>query len=374
MAVERQQSVVSSLWVVLVPYAVTRLALLIVGMLAVRFGEMLSGGWHASPHAWIDIWARWDSAFYFEIASAGYSYTSGQMSSVAFYPVYPLLLRGLTLGATDWQALTVVGWLVSNVATLLAWLLLYRLVRLDWPEPIARRTIWCLACFPTSFFLSVVYTEGLFLFLTVAAFYAARRGWWLAAGLLGAVSAATRSIGVFLLFPLLMEWIQTKPRHLANAVPLLLVPLGLGAFMFYLQRTFGDPLLFTKAVAVWGRVSSLEGLDARIRDVRAAPDVMARLAPVLVELGFAGLGIILFFGLLRRQRPSYQLYSLYALGMPLLTLQPSSIPRYMVVIFPLFIVLAQWLRRPWVMVLVLALFGLFQALLFARWSLWYWVA
>ena len=110
----------------------------------------------------------------------------------------------------------------------------------------AQQTIWYLALFPTSFYFSVVYTEGLFLLLTVSAFYCAQRGWWLPASLLGALSAATRFVGALLIIPLAYEWFQQKPRNWKYGLTLLIIPCGLLAYMLYLQLNNGSPKLSCK--------------------------------------------------------------------------------------------------------------------------------
>jgi hypothetical protein len=359
---------------VFIPFAASRLACLIVGLLVVGFAPMQATGWHVSAHNWIDIWARWDSGFYLDIAATGYSYTSGQLSTVAFFPLYPLLMRLITFGSQDHQLLTIVGWLISNVATLAAFALLYRLVALDWDESIAKCTVLYIALFPTSFFFNVVYTEGLFLFLTVAAFYCARQRWWLAAGILGGLSAATRVIGALLVFPLAYEWNKHKPRRWLSPGFLLLVPCGLLAYMFYLKFTFGDPLLFMKAQADWGRNTSLVDIPYLINSLLTVPDLGNRILHAGVDIFLVIISAGLLIALLWQDRKSYQMYAIYAFVIPLLSLQVVSMPRYILVIFPFFIVMAQWLKKPVIFAVTLAIMGVLQAILFARWSLWFWVA
>ena len=236
---------------VLIPYLISRFGILCAGVLALSFGQVRSGNtWRIPSHAWVDMWARWDSAYYLEIATQGYRYVAGQHSSVAFFPLYPMLMRVVACGSQDLVTLVIVGWLISNVSTVLALVYMYRLITLDAPERTARRTIWCLLFFPTSFFFSMVYTEGLFLLLTVAAFYCARRQQWGAACIWGGLSAATRSIGVFLVLPLAYEWwLQRRTSARLSWLYLLLVPCGLGGYMLYLYTAFGDPLVFAKAHA-----------------------------------------------------------------------------------------------------------------------------
>lgn len=359
---------------VLTPFLVSRLSILAAGLLAIAFGRMHAEEWHVSSEAWIDMWARWDSGFYLDIAADGYTYAQGQMSSVAFFPMYPFLLRTLALGSQNRQLLTVVGWLVSSVATLLAFHLLYRLTSLDYGREVGRRTVWYLAFFPTSFFLGMVYTEGLFLLLTVAAFYSARQRCWVVAGILGGLSAATRPIGVLLVLPLAYEWHRQGPRRWLSAWPLLLIPLGLVSYMLYLSFAFDSPLRFVQAQTAWGRAASVGEMLQRAQDLLSDPQVLARASRIGLELVFVVIGVVLLIRLLRDQRPSYALYALYTIGLPLATLQVLSMPRFLIVAFPLFIALAEWLDRKSIFSLVVMVSGLAQTILVARWSLWYWVA
>lgn len=357
---------------VVLPFVLTRLGLLLVGLLAVSLGAMHREGWHVSNWRLIDIWARWDSKYYLSIAVEGYHYVANTQSSVAFFPLYPLLMRLLSLGTQNRPLLAVVGWLISNTAALLALALLYRLVLLDWDAAVARRTVWLLITFPLSFYFSVVYSESLFLLLTVTAFYCVRRDGWLAGGLLGGLSAATRSIGVFLILPLLVEWLQQPNRRWRSALPLLLIPCGLLAYMVYLQVTFGDPLLFLKAQAVWNRAVSPAGLMENLSGIAQAPGTTLR--EMVGDLPFALLGLVLLISVWRRQRLSYRLFAFSAFSIPLATLNLMSLARFLVVIFPFFIAMALWLARPWWFRLAVAAFAIAQMALFAAWSLWYWIA
>ncbi len=361
----------------LAPFLLGRLGLALVGVVALSLASPQAGGWRGSSHLWLDIWARWDSGYYLQIAREGYSYSPGEMSSVAFMPLYPLLMRLITGGTPSVEGLIAAGTLISNAATALALVLLGHMLSAEEGPATAQRTLTILALFPTSFYLSVVYTEGLFLLLTVAAFWCARRGRWWAAGLLGAASGATRVIGSLIIFPLAIEWYSQEKRSWRSLACLALVPLGLLSYMGYLYARWGDPFLFQKAQAAWQRNASGASIVARLGDLMG-PDVVSRLATAVMSapLDFAAivLGLALLFPLLHRQRASYALYALYTLGVPLATLQPLSMPRYLIVAFPLFIVLARWLEDPRLYVPAMALSYGLQLLLFARWSLWYWVA
>ena len=142
-------------------------------------------------------WANWDGAWYISIASHGYH----QPQSWAFFPFYPSLLRG-TAALTDGDYV-LAGVAVSMVAALAAAAVLYLLVEDDHGPRVALWTVLFLAFFPTSFFLQAVYTESLFLLMSVACVLWARRGRWELAGLAGMLAALTRNTGILLLIPVL---------------------------------------------------------------------------------------------------------------------------------------------------------------------------
>jgi hypothetical protein len=144
--------------------------------------------------------------------------------------------------------------------------------------------------------------------------------------------------------------------------------------MFYLEHTFGNPFLFRDAMAVWGRTSTATGIAVRANELLNAPDLATRLLLNGVDIGFMLLGGLLLLGVLRGERGSYRLYALYALGFPIASLQVSSMPRYLIVIFPLFVVVARWLSPPLLFRVALTGMAIMQAYFVARWCLGYWVA
>jgi mannosyltransferase PIG-V len=144
---------------------------------------------------------RWDSNWYVDLASHGYRHEAVEP---AFFPLYPLLMRGLGELTTSVVA---AGLLISLAAFLTSLVLLGRLTELELGPEAARRAIVLLAFFPTALFFSAVYTEALFLALELGAFYAARRGRWGWAGVLGALGSATRNTGALLLPALLVLYL-----------------------------------------------------------------------------------------------------------------------------------------------------------------------
>ena len=138
--------------------------------------------------------------WFLRIAEHGYG-----THATAFFPLYPLLVRVFALGTGRSPTAGVIFSVACFAAALV---LLYRLVRDEFDAPTAVWTVILLSFAPTSFFFQAVYSESLFLLLTVACFAAARRGRWVLAGLAGGLAALTRSAGVLLLVPLAWMWFE----------------------------------------------------------------------------------------------------------------------------------------------------------------------
>src|SRR3954453_21416927 len=171
--------------------------------------------------------AAWDSVWYLSIAGDGYA--DPQRS--AFFPLYPLLVRagGWVLGSP-----LVAGALLSLGCFVVALVLLHELTRLELGAGAARWTVLALAWSPMSFFFSAVYSEALFLAVSVGAFLAARRGRWWLAGLLGGLGAATRSAGIVLVVPLALLMLARAGGDGFRArdwLSLALVPCGLAVYL-----------------------------------------------------------------------------------------------------------------------------------------------
>ena len=175
----------------LLAFGWSRLLIFCVGIIGATFLETEPGHWVADPNSpFLSLWAKWDSQWYIQIAREGYWFQPLRQSNVAFFPLYPMLTR---LAAPLFgNNLVLSGIILSNLAFLLGLIVLYRLAHLLLSEQTSldesslqaasRRTVFYTAFFPTAFFFSAVYTESLFLLLSVAtAYFARQRHWFLAA-------------------------------------------------------------------------------------------------------------------------------------------------------------------------------------------------
>ena len=200
-------------------------------------------------------WNHWDAANYVRIAQFGYQ----TPFDVAFFPLFPLLIKVIASVSGNRDYL-LIGTIISNGALLGTLFMLYQLAVDVGGEEIAQRTLLYLCIFPTAFFFFAPYNESLFLFLTASAFLALRRQRWWLAGLLGLLASLTRSAGVLLMLPYIVElWmtresiIASRQNILLRILPVLLIPVGTALYALYCWHISGNPFDFASVQSHWGR-------------------------------------------------------------------------------------------------------------------------
>ncbi|HET7271779.1 MAG TPA: glycosyltransferase family 39 protein [Rubrobacter sp.] len=379
---------------VLTVFAMSRWLFMGVGALAAAYvPEAVPAGDPLEPPGFLNYWAHWDGAWYSEIATRGYGAHAPE--STAFFPLYPMLVKlGNVLpgGPALW------GVLISLLCTVFALFFVYRIAEDLYGVRAARAATLALAFFPTAFFLNAVYTEALFLALTAGAVWAARvRRNLLLAGLLGALAAATRNLGMLLLIPLFFEWLRYRREFgVRGLVGIALVPAGLVGYTLFLRERFGDPLIFagqqsaywerelTNPLATMGRAwqTAAEGVryvldpSALFLGAPAGPSLAASNTLNLVFLIFFVLLILVGFAVLP---PGLSIYAFLIVMLPVLTPAPDfplmSLPRFMLGAFPVFVVLGYLLSRSRpALILSLLMCGVLGIALTALFTTWRWVA
>ena len=338
--------------------------------------------------------ARWDSVWYLGIAHDGYD--GG--ADTAFFPLYPLLVRTLVLPHPSEAALLVSAYVVSLACFAGALYLLERLVELELGRPIAGTTVWLVALFPAALFFGAPYSESLFLLVSVGAFYAARTGRWAWAGVLAAAAAGTRSAGIVLLVPLFLLWFDSRPRRRGDLAWLALAPLGLAAYALHLEVAHDDAFAFIDAQKIWFRefagpfVGVWDGTTAAWDGVRqlasgsrdtvyfeqAAGDPFRVAAINLLLFAFLVFAVVAVVGAFRRLPRAYGAYALAALALPLsypVGPQPlMSLPRFLAVLFPLFMWLAVVSEERGRVVPVTAASAVGLGLFTTQFAAWEWIA
>lgn len=232
----------------------TRLTLFIVAASAIRIvpaGIQPPTEVYLGKNISIATWVRWDAWWYLNVVERGYWFDPQGKSNVAFFPLFPVAIKAVTAAIDN---IVVSGLLVANAAALGAVIAFWSWVRAEAGPVAAERAVLWLLVFPFSFFFHTIYAEPLFFLLVSLAFLAARRERWALAGLWGGLAAATRPMGVLLLPAFAWEigrrWRAGRTPTALDALGLLLIPAGLGAYIAYLGIAFGHPLAFWEAHAV----------------------------------------------------------------------------------------------------------------------------
>src|SRR6266446_5343612 len=335
---------------------------------------------------WYRYLLRWDAGWYLKIAREGYSYNGNDLTQqpIVFYPLYPALskLVASAFGISAAAALLT----VSNLSILLTALLFYKLVKDEYGHEVGLLATAALCLFPTSLFFSAGYTESLSLLLIATFFLLLKKGHFLPASIAAGCVMATRSTGIILCAPLLLELWRNRGREARRAIPLaltcvVLATSGLWLYMIYLWAAFGRPLAFTTDMQAWGEGTAI-GTElfraVTLQPFRHLADIWKfgpdpnTLSPWIFLLS---LSLIICFR--KRLTTSLLIYALGVLLLPYFTLSGSvgfvSFTRYVLLAFPLFIIAGRiFQERVW---LGFSIIGLSAAMLFmytAFYAQWYW--
>ena len=371
----------------LVIFAGSRLIMLLAIYFAAMFVQQNPAGefWNANDR-WYHYLLRYDSGWFMKISEHGYTYNGDDLieQPVVFFPLYPLLSRAVRFLFNSGDASVLI---VSNLSILIAAPLFFKLVREDYGDVVAYGATALLAFFPTAMFFSAGYSESLAFLLIVAFFLLLKRERFLWASACCGLAMATRFTNLVCLLPLAWElWRRFsgdwKKLAMKAALCMTIATSGLWLYMFYLWWAFRKPLAFLTGQHAW------QGGETGSNLVRALT-----LQPFAYLAGIWHQGpnpntldpwfflIFLFTILLFRKKltVSYLIYALGLLLVPYITrsggsLEFQSISRYILLAFPVFIIMGHlFIKRLW---LGLTVAGLFAAMLFmytAMYAQWYWV-
>jgi hypothetical protein len=347
--------------------------------------QLLGGGlanYVTNPYFW--AWGNFDGEHYVFIAQNGY-----KPLTYFFFPLYPILIRFFSgIFGQGMVPLVKSGILISNLSFIAALVGFYKLLKLDFKENLIRNSILLLLIFPTSFFFGSIYTESLFLALTVWSFYFARKRNWIAAGLLSALATSTRVIGMALVAALaveaFMDWKTNKKKSLLLPVLAILISLsGIGIYIYYVWSKTGDPLNFMNTVGVFGAQRSTSLVLLPQVFYRYIFEILPNLNykvftsffPSVLEFAtgllFLGLVVIAFW----KVRLSYAIYLALGYLIPTLAGSFSSLPRYILVLFPAFILAAMYLgRNKYFLFVFYALSFILLIISFGMFARGYWIS
>lgn len=305
------------------------------------FQEKLPGSFEGVSNWWLNPWTLYDSVYFLSIARVGY-----EPISTPFFPLYPFLMR--VFGSNE-NVLAFGGILISNLAFFVALILLWKLAESRFDAPTARRSVWLLAFFPCAAYGSAVYTESLFLALSLAFFWFATQKQWALCALFGALAALTRNAGPLLFLALLLNGFNLEKRRFSlpiGAVLASLAPLlAFVGFQLALKNQFGA-LASIEAQKTFGRAAMWPWIPLWLdfQNILSGKS----LDPVTISNWLTTVGA---FGLIWKFRRQMPLGELLLLGGALMlnlilarTWPPyiTSALRYAFGMFPTAILLALW--------------------------------
>jgi Gpi18-like mannosyltransferase len=289
------------------------------------FVESFGGLWHL---------LNFDGAHYQNISQLGYIVKF----QTAFFPLYPLIIKALSLLL---KSHLISGLLISLVSIFFSLVIITKLFK----KPFSAIH---LILFPLSFFFLTGYTESLFLLLSLLSWYFYKKRSFLSSGLFGLLASLSRFYGVLLFPSLLLDFILKLPKSkrlklvsYKPFLPILLIPLGLSIYMFYLQLTYSDPLAFIHSLSLWGKGTVILPPQTIYRYLK----IFATVSPKIIQFWIAVLefssfifGLFIAYILYKQKKLSYSLYVFLGSIIPSFTGTLQSLPRYILVLFPIYFI------------------------------------
>lgn len=296
-------------------------------------------GFLTLPHSnkfgndFLTSFSNWDGGHFLGIAKNGYS----EKFQYAFFPLYPLAINLLNRLINSYLLSAI---LISVISTFLGLHLLYQLMRVYFEKKLAEKIILALIFFPTSFYFLTAYSEGLFFLLVVSTFYFLGKRKLFLATIFATLASATRLVGLAVAVGLLVEVISTFGVKRKNWF-IFLAPLGFFIYCWYLYTKTSDPFYFIAAEAHWQRSITVPVFSfwESIRSL-SQPEFISTHFSAFLDLIFAVFGLGLSIRTFRFLPLPFSIYSILSILLPLFTPTLTSMPRFLLPIFPIFILIA----------------------------------
>ena len=348
-------------WYAKIPYSlkiailiaiIAKLLVFSIGYASAYTTALANGDSTNPPQLLLNQFAKWDGPHYMYIAQNGYTTQGDPANFIVFFPLYPLLVRLITF---DFAYVNLSGLVISNISSLIAVIYLFKLAKLDYNDSVAKKTILFLSVFSTAYFLSAVFTEGLFLATVTASLYYARNAKWAFASILGLLASLTRIAGLLLLPVLIVEYIHQKEWKI-KATDLkitwtILPAIGFLTYLLINYQVTGSPFTFIEIERThWSEtlnpIDGLLGAAGWSTNGTYPNSLMIGYAQII----FAALGLtMVMMGFIaaykHKLRPSYAVYMLLIWMLAVSTSFWISIPRYVLSMFPMFMFFAVLSRK-----------------------------
>ena len=359
-------------WVkIAVAVLLLRVALYVIAYAVSNHVQGYSGGIFETLRA---LWVRTDAPHYLGLAQNGYVTEGDPRFHIVFFPLYPLLVRGMWYIVRDWFAAAMV---LNNILSVAGAIAFYELAALDFSRKDAFRALRYLLIFPAAFFFGAPMTESLFVLLSVMALYFARKRQFLPACVMGGLAALSRLPGVLLAAPIAMEcladirtgyleqpdWRKVWQKVIRYGLCLLIVPLGVGIYFYINYAVTGDAFTFLRyqrehwyQSLTWF-FSPASYIPQYLANALAQGDLRTALGLYLPNLAAMFLSLLVMFFGVKRLRPSYTVYFLLCFVTLIGGTWLISAPRYLASAFPLALSMVFGTRNKTVDVLLSVFYG-----------------
>lgn len=280
--------------------------------------------------SYLDSLTNWDGGHFLGIAENGYKYSF----QYAFFPFYPELIN---LAANGLRINFIFAALFLNLISLIIGIYFFiKLLHLDFEDDQVQKIILAILVFPTSFFLLVPYSESLFFCLTILTIYFGRKNKYILATLFGILVSATRLVGLVTILALWLEIYQAKSKQKFLTI---LTPIGFLAYSYYLNLQTGNYLYFLEAEKYWHRNLVFPGVGLYQTFIQLLNQQFVGDIFLLLEFLFVimSIGLLIYFR--NKIRSSYLVFTVCSLLLFLTTDSLVSSLRFLLVIFPIYIIL-----------------------------------
>lgn len=309
---------------------------------------------------------NFDGVHYFNIATRSY------VDELRFMPLFPFTIFSFSKLTT--LSVFSSGIFLSFIYFVFLIFVFYKLLELDYPKENETKfkTLLSLIFFPTSFFFFAVYTESLFLLLSLFAIFLARKNKFLLACFVGMFLSVTRLTGILIFIPILYEMYIAKKISIKNMSFFMLLPLLLFLYAYYNYIKFADPLFFMKAHSMLGNSRESTTVVFPLITLFRYFKILTTVSPNIYEFYVALIEVfsffvslfLLIFAYIKNVRLSYILYAIFSLSIPILSGTLTGYPRYMLIAFPMYILLGM-IKNNKIFYAIIFVFALLQILLFS---------
>lgn len=208
--------------------------------------------------SFIGTMCKWDCKWYLTIINNGYDdvvRTTPKLwrglANWAFFPLYPVIIAFLKFFIPINPV--IIGITLNQIFVFFAAIFLYKLLRLNFNDLNSRFGVTLLIFSPFSIYFTSLYTESLFLLLSVSGFYFLRTNSFFTSSVLGGLLSATRPVGIMFLIPIFISFLRKRINLNSLVILGFISSLGLLLFMLFLYIKTGDALAFQHIQKGWGR-------------------------------------------------------------------------------------------------------------------------